>query len=56
MNVPKMFLVSMILRNAHNCLNGGLAVSYIDLKAPSLETWTLQGPCKWMNLLIMNVL
>jgi hypothetical protein len=38
MNVSKMFVVALMLRNAHVCCNGGLATSYFGIRAPSIET------------------
>jgi hypothetical protein len=42
--VAKIILVCMILRNAHNCMNGGETSNYFRFSSPSFEEWVAQGP------------
>ena len=39
-----MFFVSMLLRNAHVCMNGSQFTTYFNLHPPTFETWVSQGP------------
>ena len=42
--VAAMYLSAMILRNAHNCTNGGITSLYFNCLPPIFEDWVGQGP------------
>jgi hypothetical protein len=42
--IAKIILVAMILRNAHNTMNGSQTSLYFGLNPPSFEEWVSQGP------------
>jgi hypothetical protein len=44
MPVAKMYLTAMILRNAHNTMNGSNTALYFELQPPTFEVWTAVGP------------
>eukprot|EP01041_Mallomonas_annulata_P003603 gene3603-7170_t len=44
--VRKMVIVSFILKNAHNCMNGGQRFSYFSISPPTLQSWAFQGKRK----------
>ena len=44
MSVGDIAIVSILLRNAHNCLNGCQTSSYFDYLPPELEAWLAQRP------------
>ena len=44
MAVGPMYLVALILRNAHNTMNGCNTCEFFAMAPPSFEEWTSQGP------------
>ena len=44
MAVGPMYLVALILRNAHNTMNGCYTCEFFDMAPLSFEEWTSQGP------------
>ena len=42
--VAKIFFVALLLRNAHNTMNGSQTSQYFGLLPPSFEDWVSQGP------------
>ena len=42
--IAKIFFVCMLLRNAHNCMNGSQTANYFNFAPPTFEEWVSQGP------------
>jgi len=44
MRVARVFLLAIILRNAHNTMNGCETADYYGILPPTFEQWIQQGP------------
>jgi hypothetical protein len=42
--LAKIFFVSLLLRNAHNTMNGSQTSAYFNMSPPTFEEWVSQGP------------
>jgi hypothetical protein len=49
MKVDKIYLLAMILSNAHNTMNGSNTCTYFKVKPPCFESWKSEGPRPKIN-------